>query len=80
MFFNPDKNHFMCIGKEIDDAVTLHFNDLAIKIVKNCKYQEQHQIENMNFHAQIKHICRKAGQKLSALLRISSYLDQGKKI
>ena len=33
----------------------------------------------MNFHAQIKNICRKAGQKLSALLRISSYLDQGEK-
>ena len=33
----------------------------------------------MNFHAQIKNICRRAGQKLSALLRISSYLDQGKK-
>ena len=32
----------------------------------------------MNFHAQIKNICRRAGQKLSALLRISSYLDQGK--
>ena len=33
---------------------------------------------NSNTH--IKNICRKAGQKLSALLRISPYLDQGKKI
>ena len=34
---------------------------------------------NMNFHTHIKNICRKAGQKLSALLRISPYLDQRKK-
>ena len=33
----------------------------------------------MNFHTHIKNICTKAGQKLSALLRISPYLDQGKK-
>ena len=35
---------------------------------------------NMNFHTHIKNICRKAGQKLSALLRISPYLDQRKKV
>ena len=34
----------------------------------------------MNFHTHIKNICRKVGQKLSALLRISPYLDQGKKV
>ena len=35
---------------------------------------------NMNFHTHIKNICRKAGQKLSALLRISLYLDQRGKV
>ena len=34
----------------------------------------------MNFHTHVKNIYRKAGQKLSALLRISPYLDQGKKV
>ena len=33
----------------------------------------------MNFHNHIKNICRKAGQKLSAPLRISPNLDQVKK-
>ena len=33
----------------------------------------------MGFDIHTKNICRKAGQKLSALLRISPYLDQGKK-
>ena len=34
----------------------------------------------MNFYTHIQNICRKAGQKLSVLLRISSYLEQGKKV
>ena len=29
----------------------------------------------LTFHQHIKKMCRKAGQKLSALLRLSSYLD-----
>ena len=35
---------------------------------------------SMGFNTHIKNIYRKAGQKLSALLRISPYLDQGKKV
>ena len=31
MVLNPEKSHFMCIGKETDDAKTLYFNDLARK-------------------------------------------------
>ena len=31
MILNPGKSHFMCIGKEIDDAESLNFNDFAIK-------------------------------------------------
>ena len=35
---------------------------------------------NINFHIHIKNIRRKAGQKLSALLRNSPYINQGKKV
>ena len=34
----------------------------------------------MGFNTHIKNICKKAGRKLSALLRISPYLDQGKEV
>ena len=34
----------------------------------------------MSFHTHIKNVCRKADQKLSALLRISPYLDHRKKV
>ena len=35
---NPEKNPFMCLGKDIDDTETLSFNDLALKIVKKWKF------------------------------------------
>ena len=37
MVLNPEKCHFMSICKEVDDAETLNFNDLAMKIVNNWK-------------------------------------------
>ena len=37
MVLNPEKCHFMSIGKETDDAETLNFNVLAMKIVNNRK-------------------------------------------
>ena len=78
MVLNLEKSDFMCIGQKTDDAETLKFNNLAI----NSKEVEILGISldrNMNFHTRIKYIYRKAGQKLSALLRISPYLDQRKK-
>ena len=68
MVLNPEKSHFMCIGQKIDDAETLNFDNFAIQ---NCKKVEILGItldRNMNFHTHIKNICRKASQKLSALL------------
>ena len=50
--------------------------------IKNSKEVEIFGIaldRNMNFPTRTKNICRK-GQKLSALLRISLYLNQGKKV
>ena len=35
---NPEKNPFMCLGKDIDDTETLSFNELALKIVKKWKF------------------------------------------
>ena len=68
MVLNPEKSHFMCIDQKIDDAETLNFDNFAIQ---NCKKVEILGItldRNMNFHTHIKNICRKASQKLSALL------------
>ena len=69
----------MCIDQKIDDTETLNFNNLAVKNSKEVGILGTMLDRNMNFYTRIKNICRKAGQKLSALLRISPYLDQRKK-
>ena len=76
MLLNPEKSHFMCTGQKIDDTETLNFNNFVIKNSKEVEILGITLDRNMNIRT---HICRKAGQKLSALLRISPYLDQRKK-
>ena len=61
MVLNPEKSHFICIGKEIDDAETLNLNDLTIKNSKEVEILRITLDRNMNFHTHIKNICRKAG-------------------
>ena len=70
----------MCLLKDIDDTETLSFNDLALKNNKEVEILGKTLNRNIGFNTYIKNICRKAGQKLSVLLRISLYLDQRKKV
>ena len=70
----------MCLGKDIDETETLSFNDLALKNSNEVEILGITLDGSMGFNTHIKNICRKAVQKLNALLRISPYLDQGKKV
>ena len=65
---NLEQSHFMCIEKEIDDAETLNFSDLAMKNSAEVGILGITLYRNINFRTHIKNIFRKAGQKLSALL------------
>ena len=80
MVLNPEKSHFMRLGKDIDDTETLNFDDLLLKNSKKVEILRITLDRSMDFNTHIKSICRQADQKLSAQLRISPYLDQGKKI
>ena len=71
MVSNPEKSHFMWIGQKIYDAETLNFNNFVINNSKEVEILGITLDRNMNFHIHIKNICRKAGQELSSLLRIS---------
>ena len=66
----------MCIGKNVSDSELLNFKDLNLK---NCKILGITIDIDLNFKGHIKNICRKAGQKLSALLRISSHINTDKR-
>ena len=79
MILNPGKCYFMYTDKNVSDSELLNLNDLNLK---NCKEVEILGItidRNLNFKGHIKNICRKAGQKLSALPRISSHINTAKK-
>ena len=70
----------MCLGKDVDDTETLSFTDLALKNSKEVEILGKILDRSMGFNTYIKSICKKADQKLCTLLRISPYLDQGKKV
>ena len=69
----------MCLGKNLADNEVLNFNNLIIKSSKEVEISGIKIDNNLNFNNHIKSICRKAGQKLSALLRISSNLNMKQK-
>ena len=71
MVLNSEKSQFMCIGQNIDNAETLNFNNLAMKYSNEVEILGKKLYRSMNYHTHIKNICRKAGQKLITLLRIS---------
>ena len=78
MVLNPEKSHFISLGKDIAETENLSFNRLALR---NSEFVEILGItldRSMGFNIHIKNICRKADQKVSALL-LSRFLDQGKK-
>ena len=70
MILSPGKYCFMCIGKNENDSELLNLNNLNLKNWKGVKILGITIDRNLNFKGHIKNICRIAGQKLSALLRI----------
>ena len=65
--------------KKSDSNDTLCLNEFNLK---NSNYKIILGItinQKLTFNKHIKNLCKKAGQKLCALLRISPYLDENKK-
>ena len=75
MVLNPGKSHYMCLGKNLDDDEVLNFNNLTVKSSKEVEMFGVKIDNNLNFNNHIKSIYRKAGQKLSTMLRIPSNLN-----
>ena len=65
--------------RNLDDIVVLNFNNLTIKSSEEVEILGVKIDNNLNFNNHINLISRKAGQKLSALLRISSNLNMKQK-
>ena len=78
LILNPEKV-IMCLGKNLDDNEVLNFNNLIIKSSKEVEILGIKIDKILNFSSHVKSTCRKACQKLSALLRISSNLNMKQK-
>ena len=79
MILNLGKCHFMSIGKDTHNKDVFYYDTLTLK---NSNEEEILGVtidRNLTFHQHIKKMCRKVGQKLSALMRLSPYLDTNKR-
>ena len=79
MILNPGKWHLISIGKETHDEDIFYCDNLTLKNSNEEEILGVTKDRKLTFHQHIKKVCRKAGQKLSALLRLSPYLDTNKK-
>ena len=79
MILSPGKCHFMSIGKDTHDEDVFYYDNINLN---NSNEEEILGVtidRKLTFHQQIKKVCCKAGQELSALLRLSPYLDTNKR-
>ena len=77
MLLNSEKSHYICIGKNCADDMLLH-NGKKFKSSKETILRIA--IDNkLSFDSHINRICKKAGQKLSALSQISAFTDLNKR-
>ena len=78
MILNPGKSHFMTISKDTHDEDAFYYN----LTFKNSNEEEILGItidRKLTIHEHIKKMCRKTGQKLNALPRLSPYLGTNKR-
>ena len=78
MISNQKRCHYMCIGRNTKNDKF----ELGNWLLENSKEELVLGIitdNKLTFDSHIKNICRKAGQKLGALLRITNYLNSGQK-
>ena len=80
MILNPIMNrcHYMCTGKNTESDI-FEFKNVCLENSKEEVILGITIDNKLTFGSHIKSICQKAGQKLSALSRISPYLETNKK-
>ena len=78
MVLNQKKCHYMCIGRNTEND-KFEFDNLLLENSKEEVVLGVTIDNKLTFDSHIKSICRKAGQKLGALLRITNYLNSSQK-
>ena len=78
MILNRNKCHYMCIRKNTESDI-FKFENVCLENSKKEVILGITIDNKLTFDSHLKSICRKAGQKLSALSRISPSLETDKK-
>ena len=78
MILNPNKCHYMCIGKNTESDI-FKFENVCLENSKEEVILGITIDNKLTFDSHIKSICQKASQKLSALSTILPYLETNKK-
>ena len=78
MILNPDKCHYMCLGKDaVNDILTLCDKELKSSELETALGIEIDQ--KLTFNCHVKALCSKAAEKPSALQRIANIIDEKKR-
>ena len=75
MVLNSKKCHFMCIGRDGENE-TIIFNDVYYKNSKEETFSGVTIDKKLNFEGHIRKMCKKSGQILNTLSRISTFLNK----
>ena len=78
MVLNQKKCHFICIGSNTEND-EFEFDNLLLENSKEEVLLGIATDNKLKFDSHMKNICKKAWQKLGALLRITNYLNSSQK-
>ena len=78
MILNPDKCHYMCLGKDTVNDI-LNFCDEELKSSELETVLGIEIDQKLTFNCHVKTLCSKAAKKLSALQRIDNIIDEEKR-
>ena len=78
MKLNTDKCHLMVLGRNSNQQVTVNAGNSVIENTEEEKLLGVVIDKQLNFETHITELCQKAGNKLSALSRISKHMDSDK--
>ena len=67
------------VGRDTHDEDVFYYDNLTLKNSNEEEILGLTLDSKLTFHQHIKKMCRKAGHKMSALLRLSPYLDTNKR-
>ena len=78
MKWNTDKCHLLILGRNSNEQVTVNIGDSVIGNTKEQKLLGVVIDNRLNFESHISKLCKKADNKLSALARVSGYMNSNK--